>query len=88
MPKDMKGVMSEFVRGQLHSGSKTGRRVTKRKQAIAIGLSEQRQQGKRVAPPPKRPAAPKKKQRAPKPPAPFRPPMGKPIGKKNPIAYY
>jgi hypothetical protein len=43
MPKDMKGVMNEFKRGALHSGSKKGPTVTSRKQAIAIGLSEQRQ---------------------------------------------
>lgn len=42
MPKDMSGVMHEFKHGQLHSGSKTGKKVTSRKQAIAIGLSEQR----------------------------------------------
>ena len=33
-------VMSEFKRGKLHSGSKSGPKVTKRKQAIAIALSE------------------------------------------------
>ena len=43
MPKDMAGVMHEFKHGQLHSGSATGKKVTSRKQAIAIGLSEQRQ---------------------------------------------
>lgn len=48
MPKDMQGVLHEFKHGQLHSGSSTGKRVTSRKQAIAIGLSEQRQMGKRV----------------------------------------
>lgn len=42
MPKDMPGVMSEFKTGQLHSGSKAGPVVKDRKQAIAIGLSEQR----------------------------------------------
>ncbi len=48
MPKDMQGVMHEFKHGQLHSGSSTGKQVTSRKQAIAIGLSEQRQmKGKR-----------------------------------------
>lgn len=34
--------MGEFKRGTLHSGSKTGPKVTNRKQAIAIGLSEAR----------------------------------------------
>ena len=42
MPKDMPGVMGEFKRGELHSGSKTGPVVQSRKQAIAIGLSDQR----------------------------------------------
>lgn len=42
MPKDMPGVMKEFGSGQLHSGSKSGPVVTNRKQAIAIGLSEQK----------------------------------------------
>lgn len=49
MPKDVKGVMSEFKSGDLHSGSKTGPVVTNRKQAIAIALSEQRK--KSGAPP-------------------------------------
>jgi hypothetical protein len=35
-------VMSEFKRGKLRSGSKTGPKVKSRKQAIAIGLSEAR----------------------------------------------
>ena len=33
-------VMKEFAAGELHSGSKTGPKVTSRKQAIAIGMSE------------------------------------------------
>lgn len=33
-------VMHEFKVGTLHSGSKSGPKVTNRKQAIAIGLSE------------------------------------------------
>ena len=48
MPKDMQGVMHEFKEGDLHSGSSSGPKVTNRKQAIAIGLSEQRQMGKKV----------------------------------------
>ena len=42
-------VMGEFKRGTLHSGSKKGPKVTSRKQAIAIALSEQRRakKGKR-----------------------------------------
>ena len=35
-------VLSEFKRGELHSGSKTGPKVKSRKQAIAIGMSEAR----------------------------------------------
>lgn len=46
MPKDMHGVMSEYKHGQLHSGSKHGPKVKSRKQAVAIGLSEQRKLGK------------------------------------------
>lgn len=42
MPQDMPGVMHEWKHGQLHSGSHTGPVVKNRKQAIAIGLSEQR----------------------------------------------
>jgi len=48
MPKDMKGVMDEWKAGDLHSGSKSGPKVTSQKQAVAIGLSEQRQMGKKV----------------------------------------
>ncbi len=43
MPKDVAGVMHEFKHGELHSGSKSGPLVKSRKQAIAIGMSEQRQ---------------------------------------------
>lgn len=38
----MLATMKEFKKGQLHSGSKKGPVVKSRKQAIAIGLSEQR----------------------------------------------
>lgn len=41
----IKPTMEEFKAGQLHSGSKKGPKVKSRKQAIAIGLSEQRKQG-------------------------------------------
>lgn len=51
MPQDMAGVMREFKGGKLHSGSSNGPVVHDRKQAIAIGLSEQRQQGQSVPPP-------------------------------------
>ena len=46
MPDKTKKVMGEFKRGTLKSSS--GKKVTKRKQAIAIGLSEDRRaHGKR-----------------------------------------
>lgn len=35
-------VMHKFKEGQLHSGSKSGKKVKSRKQAIAIMLSEKR----------------------------------------------
>jgi hypothetical protein len=38
-------VMGEYKAGELHSGSKTGPKVTSREQAIAIGISE----GKKAA---------------------------------------
>lgn len=38
----VKKVMGEFKKGVLHSGSKKGPKVTSRKQAIAISLSEAR----------------------------------------------
>jgi hypothetical protein len=40
MPYDQ--VLSKFKHGALHSGSKSGPKVTDRKQAIAIYLSEKR----------------------------------------------
>lgn len=43
MPYDE--VMGKFKRGKLHSGSKKGKKVTNRKQAIAIMLSEKRKAG-------------------------------------------
>lgn len=36
--------MHEFKHGTLHSGSKKGPKVTSRKQAIAIALSQQRKE--------------------------------------------
>ena len=55
----MKNTMREFGAGQLHSGSKTGPVVKNRKQAIAIGLSEQRQAGVPTpAPKPRRESVP------------------------------
>ena len=35
-------VLSKFGKGQLHSGSKTGKKVTNPKQAVAIMYSEKR----------------------------------------------
>lgn len=43
MRDKMHKVMSEFKRGKLRSGSKRGPVVRKRKQAIAIAISEQRE---------------------------------------------
>jgi hypothetical protein len=37
--------MREFKTGKLHSGSKSGPRVRSRRQALAIGLSQQRRLG-------------------------------------------
>lgn len=45
--KKVKKVMHERKHGTLKSGS-TGKKVTSRKQAIAIGLSEARRAGKKV----------------------------------------
>jgi Family of unknown function (DUF6496) len=47
--KKMKKVMDEFKGKQLHSGSKEGPVVKNRKQAIAIGLSEARKAGAKIA---------------------------------------
>ncbi len=41
-------VLHEFKRGTLHSGSKHGKKVTSRDQAIAIALSEAREAGEYV----------------------------------------
>lgn len=41
-------VMSEFKHGGLHSGSKKGPKVSSRKQAVAIALSEARKAGEGV----------------------------------------
>jgi len=41
----IKKVMREFKAGTLHSGSKKGPKVTSRKQAVAIALSEARKAG-------------------------------------------
>jgi hypothetical protein len=44
----VKKVMHKFKEGTLHSGSKKGPLVSNPKQAIAIGLSEQRKSGEKV----------------------------------------
>ena len=51
--KDVEREMREMKRGKLMSG-RSGKKVTSRKQAIAIGLSEARKEGKKVPPPPKK----------------------------------
>ena len=43
----VKRAMHEMKRGELKSG-RSGKKVTSRKQAIAIGLSEARKKGKKV----------------------------------------
>ena len=45
--KDVKGAMRKRKRGTLKSG-RSGKKVTSRKQAIAIGLSEARRAGGKV----------------------------------------
>jgi hypothetical protein len=50
--KKVKKVMGEMKSGKLKSG-RSGKKVTNRKQAIAIGLSEARRAGAKVPPNPK-----------------------------------
>ena len=45
--KDVEGAMRKRKKGTLKSG-RSGKKVKSRKQAIAIGLSEARQKGKKV----------------------------------------
>ena len=45
--KDVERVMKKRKKGTLRSG-RSGKKVTSRKQAIAIGLSEARKRGKKV----------------------------------------
>jgi uncharacterized protein DUF6496 len=45
--KDVKKAIHNEKRGKLRSG-RSGKKVTSRKQAIAIGLSEAREKGKKV----------------------------------------
>jgi hypothetical protein len=58
--KDVGRALHELELGELESG-RSGRKVTSRKQAIAIGLSEARESGARVPPP--KGSAPKKTSR-------------------------
>lgn len=51
-PDKMQKTMHEFKEGSLHSGSKKGPKVTNRKQAIAIGLSQARKAGQDAPPAP------------------------------------
>ena len=46
----VKEAMEKLKKGELKSGS--GKKVTSKKQAIAIGLSEAREKGAKVPPPP------------------------------------
>jgi Family of unknown function (DUF6496) len=55
--------MHERKHGTLRSGG-SGKKVTSRKQAIAIGLSEARKAGKKAPPAPKKSAARRKKKAA------------------------
>jgi len=50
--KNVEREMHEMKRSKLKSG-RSGKKVTSRKQAIAIGLSEARKEGKKVPPPKK-----------------------------------
>ncbi len=47
--RKVKKVMEEFKSGKLRSG-RSGKKVTSRKQAIAIGISEARHEGDKVPP--------------------------------------
>ena len=49
--EDVEREMRAMKEGKLRSG-RSGKKVTSRKQAIAIGLSEARREGKKVPPPP------------------------------------
>lgn len=51
-------VMKEWKKGELHSGSKEGPKVSNQKQAVAIALSEARKAGAKI---PKKKSSPKKK---------------------------
>jgi len=57
--KTVESAMRRKKKGSLRSG-RSGKKVTSRKQAIAIGLSEARQKGAKVPSPKKKKAAKKK----------------------------
>jgi hypothetical protein len=56
--RKVKRAMHEMKRGKLRSG-RSGKKVTSRKQAVAIGLSEARKSGAKI--PKKKKSAPKKR---------------------------
>jgi hypothetical protein len=58
--KKVETAMRERNEGTLRSG-RSGKRVTSRKQAIAIGLSEARREGKAVPPAPEKSKTSKRK---------------------------
>lgn len=49
----VKETMEEYKEGKLRSGS-SNKKVTRRKQAVAIGLSKARREGDKVPPQPKK----------------------------------
>ena len=51
--KDVETEIKAMKKGELKSG-RSGKTVTDRKQAIAIGLSKARKEGKKVPPPPEK----------------------------------
>lgn len=51
--KSVEEAVRKYKKGRLVSGG-SGQKVKSRKQAIAIGLSEARQEGAKVPPPPKK----------------------------------
>ena len=46
--RKVKKVMQEYSKGELHSGSKIGKLVTDKSQALAIGYSEARKAGEKI----------------------------------------
>lgn len=47
-------VMEKFQKGELKSGKSNKKKVTSRKQVVAIGLSEAREKGAKVPEPPEK----------------------------------